>query len=88
MDPQQITQLLVSGGGIAALWLWNRQLIDTHKVDKEALNANVERLQIMVDNLHEQHVALIRECTACIQTLVKSVEAIQPCKFNASDIHH
>jgi hypothetical protein len=82
-DFNQIAQLLVSGGGIVALWLWNRQLVDTHKVDKEALNANIERQQVMIDKLHESHAQLIKECSVCIATVTDYVKKLEPCKYKA-----
>ena len=81
MQPDQIAQLLVSGGGIVALWLWNRQLVDTHKVDKEALNANIERQQEMIDKLHDSHAQLIKECTAYISTVSDDIKKLEPCKY-------
>lgn len=81
--PPEILQALITGGGIVALWLWNRQLIDTNKVDKAALNANIERQQEMIDKLHESHAQLIRECTACISTVSDYVKKLEPCKYKA-----
>jgi hypothetical protein len=82
MNPEQIAQLLMTGGGIVALWLWNRQLVDTHKIDKEALNASIERQQAMIDKLHERHAELIKECTTCISTVTDYVKKLEPCKYN------